>query len=166
MKKIKLVLFGLVLFVGMNFYFTEVASADSLSSLSEEVQQLFIDEGFSENDEFTVSSQLQTGGLYRAVNVINLAASTKRVNSTMGHTMYVITSGKPILAANTIARYGSYNSSSKVDVYGRPGVYSGGIYISYTGKSKYFSVKVESQVTTTMGTTPVNGNAGGLTLGN
>lgn len=42
----------------------------------------------------------------------------------------------------------------------------GGIYYSYTGKSKYFSCSVTSQVTTTLGPTSVSSKAGGLTLGN
>lgn len=156
---------GLCLFVGGSLFFGRSASADSFSSLSDDAKQHFINDGFSENDDFIVKTEVQQNHMTRAINVITMVASTKRSSSTMGYTSYYITSGKPILVANTVLNYGSYNSTSKVNVYGSPTSYSGGIFFSYTGKSKYFSCRATSQVTTTMGATSVSCNVGGLTLG-
>lgn len=141
------------------------AQADTISSLSDEAKQHFINERFSDADEVSTETTYQQGNL-RAINMVTIAAATKRVSSTMGYTSYYITSGKPILTtATVVVYYGGYSKSSSVNVYGRPGSYSGGIYFSYSGKSQYFGCRVTSQVTTTMGPTSVSSRAGGLTLG-
>lgn len=124
-KKLGKLFLVLGLFLGISFFSNDKVSADTIDSLPEEARQHFISEGFSMTDEVFVESNVQQSEL-RAVNVVTIAAATKRVSTTMGYTSYYITSGKPILSTNTVVNYGGYNSKSSVNVYGKPVSYSGG----------------------------------------
>lgn len=185
MKKKLLVVIGLLSLVLFLFPDSKVTASENIiqedmmeevvdfEELSEEEQSHFLDEGFNENNEYFQNSIIQQPEIKEgmqqrlAINVITITGSTKKVSSTRGYTSYVITSAKPILKTITEATLSGYKSfPSTVIPYNSPTVSSGGIYSSYTGAKKYFTVRLASQVTTTLGTSPAGSGAGGVTLGN
>ena len=144
------------------------------SELSEEQQTYFLYEGFDENNQYfqqTIIQQPATEGTLQQrvqANVLFITGSTKKITSTSAYTSYVINSSNaPILRTDTRVTLNGYKSfSSSVIPYNSPYVSSGGIYSSYTGAEKYFSVSLASQITTTKGPGAANCRAGGVTLGN
>lgn len=141
--------------------------------LSEEAQLYFLEQGFNETNEYfqhnTIQQSTSEGNInQRAIgNIITITGSTKKLSNSMAHTTYIITSGSPILKASTQVTLVGYKTfESAVIPYGSPTVVTGGIYSSYTGSQKYFTVRLASQVTTSLGTVPVGSGAGGVTLGN
>lgn len=140
--------------------------------LSEEDQSFFLSQGFSEDNEFFQSTEVQqpdTAGNFnqRAImNIITITGATKKQNTTTAYTTYIVTSNMPMLKISTKATLkGHKGFSSTVLPYKSPSKYGGGIYSTYTGSKKYFSVKLDSQVTTQLGTKSTGSSAGGVTLG-
>lgn len=149
----------------------------TLDEIPADMQASFIMEGFTDEDEFFLSTVFQTDTstqentgrnlLKTKVNVVTLAGSTKRQNATTAYTKYLIKSNNsPLISANTKVTLGNTVSTmSSVLIYGKPNAFNGGVYSNYNGKSKYFTVKAVSQVTTGMGPVSAWKTIGGVTLG-
>ena len=139
------------------------------SDLSKEQAKHFTDKGFNKDDEYFTITTTQTNptGSTRAVNVVVLTGSTKKVNNTMSRTEYIISSSRaPFTNLNArLSLGGKKTVDAKVKPYKGTYVYSGGIYATYTGKRQYLGYKLTVQYTTTWGSKTASASVGGLTIG-
>lgn len=152
----------------------EYAEQESVpfEELSKEYQSFFLSQGFSKDNEFFQTTEVQQPNIssefsQRAlVNIITITGATKKETSTTAYTTYIVTSNLPMLEISTKATLkGHKGFESTVLPYKSPNTYGGGIYSSYSGSKKYFSVSLASQVKTQLGTASTGSSAGGVTLG-
>lgn len=143
--------------------------------MSTDHQAYFASKGFNSKDTFfriqanqPVSQTLTPGAKsidsLLDVNVVTLTGSTKKVDSTLAHAEYIISSGKPLSSLNIRLTMGSHHFDSAVSLNGAY-VYSGGIYADYSGSKKYMACSLSAQYVSTLGPGTVSCRAGGVTLG-